>query len=259
MSDHLERPPIAQAPLSLVLAVHNAEAAIEACLRGWAAQFKGLDRETEILVADEGSTDRTTDLAEALGSALGPLRVLRNPEHRGLGAAFRTGIANARHPLVLTTTADETYRPEDVKALLDVIDQVDLVAGCRTGAARPKLGWSERVYRGLIRVGFGVRLKDPDCVLKLYRRSIFARIPIQSDGAFCQAEIIAKANFLGCLMSEVPLPERPPASTETRFARSSLRDRLREASRVFHRPDFGPAVLPREAEPATNPSEMARP
>jgi hypothetical protein len=91
---------------------------------------------------------------------------------------------------------------------------------------------------------FGVRVQDPACAFRLYRRAQFERIPIQSDGAFAGVEILAKANFLGALIAEETVaytpPERPelavdsPAGEKTRAA----------AYRLFKHPDFGPAFLP---------------
>ncbi|HMC88896.1 MAG TPA: hypothetical protein VKI17_05080, partial [Gemmataceae bacterium] len=86
-----------------------------------------------------------------------------------------------------------------------------------------------------------LRLKDADCAFKLFRRSIFARIPIQSDGAFVHAEILAKANFLGCMMAEVEVSYAPRVASDMDAA--AKRQRRREALRLFRHPDFGPAEL----------------
>src|SRR5207244_7261644 len=75
------------------------------------------------------------------------------------------------------------------------------------------LGWRAAGRRALARWLFGVRVQDVECAFRLFRRSIFARIPIQSEGAFVQAEILAKANFLSCWMTEVPVPHQPRPGT----------------------------------------------
>jgi glycosyltransferase involved in cell wall biosynthesis len=252
MSDLFERPPIAQAPISLVVPVWNDEAAVEEVLRGWSAHLNGLGRDYEILVVDDGSSDRTAALAEAVAADSGRVQILRHPEHKGVGAALRTGIAAAGHPLLAITDCDSLYQPADLNLLLDAIDKVDLAVGYRVGAGAPARGLAERLYGGFIRTVFAVRLKDPDCPLKLHRRSSFARIPIQSNGRFVHAEIIAKANFLGCLMTEVALPERARTRPAPLLTQGTIRERMREAHRVFHHPNFGPAVLPAETAPPPN-------
>src|SRR5438552_1985035 len=97
-------------------------------------------------------------------------------------------------------------------------------------------GWAEWRRAVWLRLLFGLRLADVPCAFKLFRRAVFDRLPIQSDGQFVHAEMMAKANFLGCLIGEVPIgrlggnfrgvaePEPPGAS----FAA--------EARRVFRHP-----------------------
>ena len=100
------------------------------------------------------------------------------------------------------------------------------------------LGGKALAYQKLIRLLFAVRLHDIDCAFKLFRRKIFDRIPIQSDGEFVHAEILAKANFLGCYVDEVPLEETAKWIADPR--------RFAELRHVFRNPDFGPAVLPKK-------------
>src|SRR5207249_5136744 len=103
------------------------------------------------------------------------------------------------------------------------------------------LGWGENLRRWRIRYQFGVRLSDVRCPFRLYRREILARIPIQSQGPFVHVEILAKANFLGCLMTEVPLHEyTEPASIKSVEAEQQWRKARRQ---VFSHPDLGPAKI----------------
>src|SRR5260370_761859 len=130
--------------------------------------------------------------------------------------------------------------------MLELIDQVDLVCGYRERKTRSeRWHWKERFYGLMVRLVFGVRLKDVDCPFKLFRREIFSRIPIQSDGSFAHAEIVAKANFLGCLIAEVPVSFQPQVSSAS--AGPHLRQSWKEAYNLVRHPDFGPAHLP-EAE-----------
>jgi glycosyltransferase involved in cell wall biosynthesis len=244
MPEPPERIAIAQAPLSVVLPAYNAEAVLEPVLAGWAAYLDGLGRDYEILVVDDGSTDGTGGLAEALRQKYPRVRCLRHPTRSGFGAALRTGLAEARYPLFFYTECSLSYQPTDLKLLLEAIDPVDLASGYRVGKS---WSWNDFVFRWLTRLLFGIRLKDVDCSFKLFRRSIFARIPIQSNGDFVHAEIVAKANFLGCLLTEVPIAYRPnPAAVPSHLSR---RQRWAEAVKVFRHPDFGPARLPEQPVP----------
>jgi glycosyltransferase involved in cell wall biosynthesis len=203
------------------------------------------------------------------------LRVLDHPERRGHGAALRTGMAIAQFPLVLCAGCDHPCDAAAVKNALKRIDdadpesgrKIDVVNGFRAGW--PLTGWRQMIdvlWRSLLRVAlgmhvlprpgrlgsaaclnalllrflFGLRIGDVESPFKLFRKGIFARIPIQSDGDFVHAEILAKANFLGCLMDEVPIAEKPiPFSSRGNNAAAS---RWKELRRVFLHPDFGPAI-----------------
>jgi glycosyltransferase involved in cell wall biosynthesis len=240
MPEPPELPPIARAPISVVLVSRNREASIENILDGWIASLCSLDRDFEVIFIGDGSTDQT--LARARGhSQFEPrLRVLASSEPGGIGAALRLGIASAIHPLLVYAEADPGYQPAEIKPFLDVVDRVHVVSGVRMSSARRS--WRERVYQLGLRLFFGVRLRDVECFFKLYRREVFARIPIQSDGPFVHGEIIAKANFLGYMMTDVPFPYTPDGTGAAQAF--SLRERYQDAKRVFRHPDFGPAVLP---------------
>jgi glycosyltransferase involved in cell wall biosynthesis len=265
MPDLKPLPPIADQPVSAILLAHDDEPHLQAVVSDWVTLLDGLNRDYELILVDDGSTDRTGPLADNLAGRYSRLRVLRHEEHRGQGAALRTALAAATKPLVFYTTADRQYQPADFKRLLVEIDKVHLVSGFRRWQPVPAvlrwlgsawrvllrvflsltpeplpgwLGWREHLYRALCRVVFAVRLQDMNCAYRLCRREIFARIPLQSDGDFVHTEILAKANFLGCYMNdEVPIPYRPRQG----LVREHMR---RDWRRVFSHPDFGPTDLP---------------
>jgi hypothetical protein len=154
----------------------------------------------------------------------------------------------------------------DFSKLLPEIDKVHIVSGFRQWQPFPRpllwlgfvyrvflrvlfslsvdrksgwLGWNEWGYRLLARVVFALRLQDVNCLFRLFRREIFARIPIQSDGEFVHVEVLAKANFLGTYMNdEIAVTHRP------RQQKPAGPPWGRNFRRVFSHPDFGPAVLP---------------
>jgi glycosyltransferase involved in cell wall biosynthesis len=270
MSEPSPLPPIAKEPLSVLLLARNDCNDLVDVLTGWAAHLDGLGREYEIIIVDDGSTDGTVSMISLLIQGWPQARVLGHSEPRGVGAALRTGIAGARFPLLFYTTCDRQFQPADLDRLLGGIDQVHLVSGFRKFAVAPWplrwlgwvyrsfmrvllgdsptplpgwLGWSGHFRYVLARLLFGVRFHDVDCPFRLFRRSIFERIPIQSDGPFAQVEILAKANFLGCLMSDEPVPCRPEADGSGKL-HAPWRQTVKEISQLLSRADFGPAILP---------------
>ncbi len=106
-----ERPPIAQAPLSAVLLAYNSGPDLEEVLSAWDAYLISLARPYEIVVVNDASTDGTGPCADKLAAALPHLRVLHHDTHLGFGAALRTGLQNARNPLVFTVPCDKQFHP----------------------------------------------------------------------------------------------------------------------------------------------------
>jgi glycosyltransferase involved in cell wall biosynthesis len=88
----------------------------------------------EVLVVDDGSKDRTAELAAGAGA-----RVLRHPYNKGNGAAVKTGIREARGEVVLLLDADGQHPPEDARRLLARVGEYDMVIGARAAADQPVL------------------------------------------------------------------------------------------------------------------------
>jgi glycosyltransferase involved in cell wall biosynthesis len=276
MNDPLIRPKIAHEPISVLLPAYNQAAGLESIVGAWVRELDRLERPYELIVIDDASTDGTPSILAKLSATKPGVSVVRHEERKGFGAALRTGLTLAKHPLLVYTACDYPYPPTDLKKLLAVIDSSDVVVGVRTGSVPGWLRWIGRVYRLVVRgvlgihreplagwrgwsewrraVGlrmlFGLRFADVPCALKLFRRAVFDRLPIQSNGQFVHAEIMAKATFLGCLVGEVPIgrsggnfrgveePDPPGISF------------VAEARRVFRNPTFTPP----KAEPVAEPS-----
>jgi glycosyltransferase involved in cell wall biosynthesis len=279
-------PPIADQPLSVVLLARNAADHVVASLIVWLGFLDDFrPGNYELILVDDGSSDGTADKAQAQADAFPVVRVVRLDQPRGEGAALRAGLQAATKPLVFYTLCEPAYRPEILKQLFaqkytnengvegSEIDHVHLMTGFRAGRKVPsllralgwlartaywvmladslrplpgRLGWRRQLGWVLSRLLFGVRTRDVTCPVRLLRREILPRIPIQSDGPFAHVELLAKANFLGMgglMGEEVPLDVVPPAY------RGDAGVFFRDGQKVFNKPDFGPAVLPAAAPP----------
>jgi glycosyltransferase involved in cell wall biosynthesis len=286
-------PPIAGQPLSVVLLAFNAEAHLHSVVTSWTAYLNGLGREWELLLVDDGSTDRTAVISADLVGQSPRLRFLKHAAHQGEGAALRTAFPETRFPLLFYALCDPRYRPTHLNRLLvelqkgdpekppcPLIDTVHLTVGYHAGVRGPLawrtagllwrflcrllfnvslpvspgwLGWRRRLGWLLTRILFSIRNHDVTCPVRLLRREILQRMPLQSDGCFVHAEMLAKASFLTLLVSEdIPLgdwkkPVPPPQRHETKG------QWLRDLGRVFWRPDFGPVGKPEGGQDAAAP------
>ncbi|MEM9490753.1 MAG: glycosyltransferase family 2 protein [Myxococcota bacterium] len=171
------------------------------------------DRPFEILVVDDGSTDRTPDIAHQLEDQYAQVKVIRHGRNLGPGSAILTGIRNSRCDVVCFHAADQQLDFAEVAAFIPLLDQVDLVVGSRSG--RP--GYtrarhlSSDVYIGLVHALFGLDDYDDFNFLYLYRRELFADMTIDSDGVFLCTEIFVRAAAAGARVTRVTarcLPRR---------------------------------------------------
>jgi glycosyltransferase involved in cell wall biosynthesis len=116
---------VEQPPVTIVVPAFNEEGGIGPVL----AELHRLDRTWEVLVVDDGSTDRTAELAEQAGA-----RVIRHRTNRGYGASLKTGIRHARAPWIVITDADGTYPNERIPELVRGLEADHMVVGARTGS-----------------------------------------------------------------------------------------------------------------------------
>ncbi len=261
--------------LTLIIPVQNGDARLEPILRAWADRLRAEpDRETELVVVDDGTADGTLAALD-----LPNLTILRHDRPRGFGACLRTALERTTNPIVAYAGLEYPYEPADLAKLLarlgtkaPIYDReltVEAVSGCRTGRTAPAF-WRGvgRIYRTFCRVALGVGgeksptwlgvreharawflwlamgvpLHDANSTFKVFRRSLFDRFPIQSDGDFVHAEIFAKLTFLSVLIDEQPLTPKPDA-----IPRAAWRDFwtvLKDAK--FHSP------LPDRTKPAVS-------
>ena len=131
--------------LSIVIPAHDEEAGLAMVVRGIQAALQESAQPFEIIVVDDGSNDRTAEIAAGLDVTL-----IRHTERRGYGAALKTGIRAAVGEWILICDADGTYPPDAIPALLALAPTNDMVVGARTGPIvdTPLL---RRIAKGILR------------------------------------------------------------------------------------------------------------
>ncbi len=114
--------------ISIVIPAFNEEGAISSSIREIREVMKLQDYAYEIIVVDDGSEDRTAELARTED-----VTVLVMPENRGYGASLKTGIRHSRFDTIVITDADGTYPAHYIPELVAQLDEYDMVVGARTG------------------------------------------------------------------------------------------------------------------------------
>jgi glycosyltransferase involved in cell wall biosynthesis len=231
--------------LTVVIPAYNESARIAEPLRRLAAYLTAHQPASELVLADDGSSDDTAVVVERLCRELGlPARVLPNPQNRGKGHAVRRGMLAARGALVLMTDADLSTPIEELARLVAAVrDGADVAIGSRKMAGavieehqpwlRESMG---RVFTFLTRL-LVVDVSDVTCGFKLFRRetaeAVFSRATLD-DWSF-DAEALFLVRHLGFSLVEVPVRWRDAAGTKVNRGRDAVRSAIGLARIVWNR------------------------
>ncbi len=209
--------------LSIIVPVYNGERRLIAALTAL-TEFLRPRMTFEIIVVDDGSTDRTAALAEAFAAANPETKLLRLGANAGKGAAVRHGMLRAAGDRACFCDADLPIPLTELEKLLRALEQgADVAIASRTlpgsriapapGADRQVFS---RLFNGLIRWLFGLRYRDTQCGLKGFRRkaarAIFSQARI--DGFAFDVELLLLSDRMGLTVTEFPVMwDNPSMST----------------------------------------------
>jgi glycosyltransferase involved in cell wall biosynthesis len=183
-----------------------------------AVSLSGTSLRYEVIVIDDGSSDSTWSVLESLRSTYPFLRIVRHRTRRGIADALRTGYHYARGGVLVFYPADLQFLPEDIPRLVAPImaGDADMVTGFKQGTYEK--AFVSRVYNGLSRALFGIRVKDLNSV-KAYRREVMEHIPVRPDW---HRYLIVLAAAQGFTVQEIPVPLYPRHAGRSKFGVSRI-------------------------------------
>jgi glycosyltransferase involved in cell wall biosynthesis len=196
--------------ISAFFPAYNEEANVAAMVERLAAVLPQVSDDYEIIVVDDGSADRTAEIATALAAADPRVRLVRHQQNRGYGGALKSGFAAATKKYVFFTDGDGQFDVGEITALLPYVPQHDVVIGYRIDRAE---GGLRRVNAGawnfLVRNLFGIPSRDVDCAFKLFDRRVFEVVHPEAEGAMISTEILARTVRAGFRVTEVGVHHYP--------------------------------------------------
>jgi len=193
--------------VSVVIPCLNEANSLAHCVDKAMGAFRNAGLSGEVVVADNGSTDGSVELAEGRGA-----RVIRVAE-RGYGAALRAGIAAARGPFIIMGDADDSYDFADVPRFVEKLREgFDVVMGNRfRGGIKPGAMPPLHKYFGnpgltaLLNTLFHVGIGDSYCGMRGFSRALYDRLDVRSSGMEFALEMIIKFAQIGARITEIPI------------------------------------------------------
>jgi glycosyltransferase involved in cell wall biosynthesis len=193
--------------VSVVIPCLNEANSLGICVEKALGAFRASGLRGEVVVADNGSTDGSIEIAEKMGA-----RVVR-VEARGYGSALRAGIAAAHGAFIVMGDADDSYDFSDVPRFVEKWRQGnDVVMGNRfLGEIKPgAMPWHHKyvgnpALSSLLNLFFRAGIGDSHCGMRGFTRAVYDKMDLRSTGMEFASEFVIKAAQLGAKISEIPI------------------------------------------------------
>jgi glycosyltransferase involved in cell wall biosynthesis len=196
--------------VSAILPAHNEEAAIASTvysvlhtLATWLTDF-------EVIVVNDGSHDRTGAILDEIAVAHAHVRIIHHAANQGYGAALVSGFAACRKDLIFFMDADGQFDIRDLEHFFPLLEHYDAVLGYRI---KRQDTWMRKAnalgWKLLVRLIFGIQVRDVDCAFKLYNGKFFREHHLETRGAMINTEILYKFARAGYTYTQLGVHHLP--------------------------------------------------
>jgi glycosyltransferase involved in cell wall biosynthesis len=193
-----ERPPLKPLSLTIMFPCYNEQENVEPVTMAAVEAGRKIADDLEVLIVNDGSQDRTQEIADRLAAEIPEVRAVHNNPNRGYGGALARGFVEASKYWIFYTDGDGQFKFDELPELLPLLEDHDVVSCYRMNRQDPMFrklnafAWSR-----LVNLMFRIGLRDIDCAYKIYPKTFIDRIEIQSTGALVDTEMLAKARKAG--------------------------------------------------------------
>lgn len=192
--------------LSVFFPSYNEEAHLELTIKKTIKVLKEVASKWEIIIVNDGSSDRTKEIAQTLSKEDKRIRIINHSKNGGYGEALKSGFYSSKYDWIVYTDADGQFDFTEISKFLEKKNRADLLMGYR-------IKRQDSFYRLLFAKGwalsllvfFGLRLRDVDCGFKMVRKNVLEIIPhLESTrGGMINAELPIKAKKYGFKIVEI--------------------------------------------------------
>lgn len=197
--------------LSIFFPFWNEEKNIESVVKKAIPIAEKVASKWEIIMVDDGSSDKTLEIASKLAKGSPNLKAFHHDKNRGYGAALKSGFESSKYKLIVFNDGDSQFDFSEIDRFIERIESADLVIGQRKKRY-------DQPFRHLLMnllkiwdfVFFGFYFRDIDCGFKLFRKEALNKImPLRSEGAMITTEILAKAKKANLRIAQVEVTHFP--------------------------------------------------
>jgi len=196
--------------ISIFFPAYNEEANIKKSVLQIKTVIEKLFNNYEIIIVNDGSSDRTGEIADKLSKKYFQIKVVHHNPNRGYGGALISGFNKAQKDLIFFTDADLQFDLREIIKLLKFIEEYEVVIGYRNPRRDPFMrlvnAWG---WKWLNQILFGLKVRDIDCAFKLFTKQAIKSINIESFGATVSAEFLIKLKNKGYNFKEVAVRHLP--------------------------------------------------
>lgn len=189
--------------LSVVVPAFNEEALLDDAIRRLRSALDALSISAEIIIVNDGSRDRTGQIADRLANELKGI-VVCHQDNQGIGGAFRRGASVATGDYIILWPADMPADPSDLSPYTAQFGRADVIVGVRRMRVgyNPLMAFNSWIYPRLVATLFGLRLRDVNWI-HAYRRTQFLKIRLTQRGIPMLAEALVRLRDIGATFVEV--------------------------------------------------------
>ncbi len=214
--------------VSVFFPCYNEEANVERTTLAALRAFRRTAEDFEVIIVNDGSKDRTAEIADRLAREHPEVRAVHNNPNQGYGGALQRGFREAGKQHVFYTDGDGQFDFEEIDHLIPLMERYDIVSAYRLNRQDSLLRKINAFcWTALVNVVFRLWLRDIDCAFKIYPRRLFDEIEMKSKGALIDTEVLARAKRLGYTIGQVGVHHYP------RTAGSQTGANLRVILRAF--------------------------
>lgn len=205
--------------ISVVYPTYNEEGIIREVVKDTADVLSNMNNKWEILVVNDGSTDRTTQILEQLSAENSNIVTINHEQNKGYASAAKTGMKMAKGEVVIIIDSDGQQDPNDIPCFIAKMDEgYDIVVGWKKDRKDSLLRiFLSKVYNWIFRFLFSLKLHDVDCGFRALKREVAQKIDIKDGSIIVGTQMFVHIKKLDLNIVEIPVRHYPRKTGDTIF------------------------------------------